>query len=160
MQDRVPKAENSSFVKTIDGIMTAMERMKVRIRVDLDPANVACVGELLDELETLNLLEHLQSGRIDIYVGRVFDCSEDGSCKCGSGLYNMEQFCTRAIGLLEEFIAENTDITRVEMIMAREQAASQRVVIKSGYKKEGLMKEYMKIGNRFHDCCLYAKIVK
>lgn len=32
--------------------------------------------------------------------------------------------------------------------------------VKSGYKKEGLLKKYLKVGDKFHDCHIYAKVVK
>jgi ribosomal-protein-alanine N-acetyltransferase len=67
---------------------------------------------------------------------------------------------TKAVALLEKFIAEKPDIVRIEIFMAKENAGSEKVAIKSGYQKEGLMKKRLKIGNTFHDCYLYAKILK
>ena len=66
---------------------------------------------------------------------------------------------TEAVRLLEEFVAENLDVVRIAIHMAKENTGSQKVAIKSGYKKEGLMKKYLKIGDKLHDCYLYAKIV-
>ena len=62
--------------------------------------------------------------------------------------------------MLEEYIRENLDITRITICMAKENLASQRVAIKAGYKKEGLMKMYAKIGEKYHDAYLYAKLLK
>jgi len=67
---------------------------------------------------------------------------------------------TKVVGLLEKFIVENMDVVRIEIAMAKENIGSRRVAIKSGYKKEGLMKKHLKIGEKFHDSYLYAKIVK
>jgi RimJ/RimL family protein N-acetyltransferase len=67
---------------------------------------------------------------------------------------------TKVVGLLEKFIAENMDVVRIEITMAKNNIGSRRVAIKSGYKKEALMKKYMKVGEKFHDNYLYAKIVK
>jgi ribosomal-protein-alanine N-acetyltransferase len=68
---------------------------------------------------------------------------------------------TRAVECLEAFIDKALPgIVRIEIIAAKDNIASQKVAVKSGYKKEGLMKKYMKIGDTFHDCVLYAKIVK
>lgn len=67
---------------------------------------------------------------------------------------------TKVVAMLEEYIAENLDITRVGLVIVRGNVGSQRVAIKSGYKKEGLMKKYLKVGDKFHDCHLYAKILK
>jgi ribosomal-protein-alanine N-acetyltransferase len=67
---------------------------------------------------------------------------------------------TQVVKMLEEYIRENLDIVRITICMAKENLASQRVAIKAGYKKEGLMKKYVKIGERYHDAYLYAKIIK
>ena len=67
---------------------------------------------------------------------------------------------TRAVQLLEEFIASNLKILRIEIITAKKNVGSCKVAVKSGYKKEGLMKKYLKISEVYHDCCLYAKILK
>ena len=67
---------------------------------------------------------------------------------------------TKAVGLLEKFITKKQDIVRIEIFMAKENIGSRKVAIKSGYKKEGLMKKRLKIGDKFHDCWLYAKIMK
>lgn len=67
---------------------------------------------------------------------------------------------TKVVGLIEEFIAENLDVVRVTINMAKENVSSRKVAIKSGYKNEGLMKKYLKIGDKYHDCHLYAKILK
>lgn len=98
-----PGPNESSFVKTVDGIIAAMKKMEVRIRINVDPTNIAHVEELLDELETCNLLEHLRSGKIGVYLGRVFDFSEGGCCKFNSRLYSMEQFATIEVDILKKF---------------------------------------------------------
>lgn len=67
---------------------------------------------------------------------------------------------TKVVAMLEEYIAENLDITRVEIVMVTKNIGSRRVAIKSGYKKEGLMRKCQKVGDKFFDCHLYAKILK
>jgi [ribosomal protein S5]-alanine N-acetyltransferase len=67
---------------------------------------------------------------------------------------------TEAVKLLEDFITKNQDMVRIEIITAKKNTASQRVAIKSGYKKEGLLRKYLKIRDKFHDCCIYSKILK
>lgn len=66
---------------------------------------------------------------------------------------------TKTVCLLEDFIAEKLSIVRIEIIAAQKNAASCRVALKSGYKKEGTMKKYLKAGETYFDCCLFAKIV-
>jgi ribosomal-protein-alanine N-acetyltransferase len=114
------------------------QRMRFEFAIIANGKHVGCINIVVDKQKPY-------IGTIGAYIDRKY---------WGKGI------CTTAIGLLEEFIVEKMDITRIEMIMAKEQVASQRVVIKSGYKKEGLMKKYMKIGNKFHDCYLYAKIMR
>jgi ribosomal-protein-alanine N-acetyltransferase len=67
---------------------------------------------------------------------------------------------TKCVQLMEQFIDEYLDIVRIEITPAKDNIGSCKVAIKSGYKKEGIMKKYLKIGNMYHDCCLYAKILK
>ncbi len=114
------------------------QRMRFEFAIIANGKHIGCINIVVNEQKP-----HI--GTIGAYIDRQY---------WGKGI------CTISIGLLEEFILENMDITRIEMIMAKDQVASQRVVIKSGYKKEGLMKKYMKIGNKFLDCYLYAKIMK
>ena len=44
---------------------------------------------------------------------------------------------TKVVGMLEKRIAENKDVMRIEIVMAKGNVGSRRVAIKSGYKKEG-----------------------
>lgn len=67
---------------------------------------------------------------------------------------------TRAVQLLEEFIHAHLNIVRIELIAAKKNAPSCRVAVKSGYTKEGVMKKYLNVADRYYDCNLYAKIVK
>ena len=67
---------------------------------------------------------------------------------------------TKAVALLEQYVAQNLDVVRITICMAKENLASRKVAIKSNYKKEALMKKYLKIGDNYHDSYLYAKILK
>ena len=67
---------------------------------------------------------------------------------------------TKVVRMLEQYIAEKLDVVRIEIHTAKGNIGCQRVAIKSGYKKEGLMRKALKVGDKFHDCYLYAKIVK
>ena len=48
-------------------------------------------------------------------------------------------FATCAIKQLKEFIVSNMSLRRIEIRMAKENKASQRIAIKCGYKKEGIL---------------------
>ena len=60
---------------------------------------------------------------------------------------------------LEEFITEKRDITRIEIRMAKQNKASQRVSVKGGYKKEGILAQMLFIEDKYFDCYLYTKIL-
>ncbi len=85
--------------------------------------------------------------------------------RCAIGYFIDRKFwnkgiATKAVKLLEDFVAKNLDMVRIEIVTAKKNIASQSVAIKSGYKKEGLLKKYLKVGDKFHDCYIYAKVMK
>jgi len=66
---------------------------------------------------------------------------------------------TQSVKELEKFILSNLKLKRIEIRMAKGNKASQRIAIKCGYKKEGLMRKMLLVKDIWHDCYLYAKIV-
>ena len=66
---------------------------------------------------------------------------------------------TEALKKLEKFIIEKTDITRIEIRMAKQNKSSQRVAVKGGYKKEGILVQMLFIEDKYFDCYLYSKIL-
>ncbi|MCJ7775476.1 MAG: GNAT family N-acetyltransferase, partial [Desulfobulbaceae bacterium] len=66
---------------------------------------------------------------------------------------------TEALIKLEEFIIEKTDITRIEIKTAKQNKASQRVAVKAGYIKEGILAQMLFIEDKCFDCYLYSKII-
>ena len=66
---------------------------------------------------------------------------------------------TEALKKLEKFIIEKTVITRIEIRMAKQNKASQRVAVKGGYKKEGILAQMLFIEDKRFDCYLYSKIL-
>ena len=66
----------------------------------------------------------------------------------------------QAVKLIEDYIKRHLPhIIRIEIIMVTENKGSERVAIKSGYLKEGLMKKYLNISGEYYDSYLYAKIL-
>jgi len=63
----------------------------------------------------------------------------------------------KVIGLLEK-IAWQKGAVRIELRMDIENKASERVAIKSGYKKEGLLKKAFQSKRGYVDNYLYAKV--
>lgn len=65
---------------------------------------------------------------------------------------------TRAVKLLEPICFKQLKLTRLEIIMQPANIASEKVAIKNGYFKEGLMKKVLRYKNGdTRDCLLYAK---
>lgn len=65
---------------------------------------------------------------------------------------------TCAVKELEKFIFSNLSLHRIEIRTAKENKASQKIALKCGYKKEGILREMLYVVNRWHDCYLYSKI--
>jgi ribosomal-protein-alanine N-acetyltransferase len=63
----------------------------------------------------------------------------------------------RAVRLLEQVCFKEFGLTRLEILMARRNKASRRVAEKSGYVKEGLLKNRIVISGKHLDALLYAK---
>ena len=65
-----------------------------------------------------------------------------------------------ALHLLEEICIRELRMSRIELLMLPENIASEKVAIKSGYRKEGLLQKALlhKDGSK-RDCYLYAKTI-
>lgn len=68
-------------------------------------------------------------------------------------------FAVQAVQQLEEYCLNTLELVRIEVIMAIENSASERVAIKAGYQKEARMQHYLKIFGVWHDAFLYSKIL-
>jgi ribosomal-protein-alanine N-acetyltransferase len=65
---------------------------------------------------------------------------------------------TKAVKELEKISFKKLKLKRIEIIMNIQHKASEKVAIKCGYKKEGIMKKSLKNKNRYFDAYLYAKV--
>jgi RimJ/RimL family protein N-acetyltransferase len=66
----------------------------------------------------------------------------------------------KSVQLVEDFISQKLpQISRIEIVMAVENKASEKVAKKAGYEKEGTMKKALKIFGKYHDAHLYAKTI-
>ena len=65
---------------------------------------------------------------------------------------------TEAVRLLEQFCFQELGMTRIELLMLPENIGSEKVAIKNGYLKEGILHKALKHkdGSK-RDCYLYAK---
>ena len=65
---------------------------------------------------------------------------------------------TKSVELLEKIAFNKLKLKRTEILMNPKNTASEKVAIKHGYKKEGLMKKKVLVLGKYHDALLYAKI--
>jgi len=68
---------------------------------------------------------------------------------------------SKAVGILERVGFQKLGLSRIVMLINGQHKASQRVAVKSGYKKEGLLKgaHHCAVHKDEHeDCFLYAKL--
>ena len=85
------------------------------------------------------------------YVGELGYCIDEKYW--GKGI------ASQAVRLLEDVCFKKLKLMRIEIVMRPENKASEKVAIKNGYKKEGLMKKALKgKDGKMHDCYLYAKV--
>jgi ribosomal-protein-alanine N-acetyltransferase len=66
---------------------------------------------------------------------------------------------SHALKQIEKFILSDLSLHRIEIRMAKQNKASQKIAIKSGYKKEGILKQSLLVENKWYDCYLYSKIL-
>ncbi len=65
---------------------------------------------------------------------------------------------TQAVKKLERIGFDELGLNRIEILMNVRHRASEKVAIKCGYKKEGLMKKAIKTDKSYYDAFLYAKV--
>lgn len=80
------------------------------------------------------------------------------------GYFVAEQYwgkgvATTAVRMLEKIGFEKLKLGRIEIIVSPKNKASQRVAVKCGYKKEGLMRKIIDDTGKLNDGILYAKTV-
>lgn len=74
------------------------------------------------------------------------------SAECGRG------FATEAARRLAEWAWENTDLERLEIVVAVGNEASQSVARKAGALREGVLRSRLLIHDRFHDAVMNSLI--
>lgn len=72
--------------------------------------------------------------------------------------YWKKGIATRAVKLIEKFALKKLKIKRFEIWTDPKNIGSKMVAIKSGYKKEGLMKKAVRFFKTYRDALLYAKV--
>lgn len=67
---------------------------------------------------------------------------------------------TETVKLLEKYCFEELKLKRIEIIMNIDNKASEKVAIKAGYEKEGIMKKSIMTFDKLYDSYLYAKTIE
>ncbi|MBU1854579.1 MAG: GNAT family N-acetyltransferase [Nanoarchaeota archaeon] len=78
------------------------------------------------------------------------------------GFFIDKNFCNKGIATntvknLEEIGFNQLNLIRIEIKMEITNKACERVAVKCGFKKEGIMKKALKIKDKYYDCYLYSK---
>lgn len=75
--------------------------------------------------------------------------------------YHGRGIALKAVQLAEEFVkTELPTINRLQAIIVVDNLASARVAEKAGYHREGVLKQYLKVGTCFHDAAIYGKVIR
>jgi len=66
---------------------------------------------------------------------------------------------TAAVKELEEICFNELNMSRLEILIHTKNKSSEKVAIKSGYKKEGIQRKKIEVNGEMNDCYLYAKVL-
>jgi RimJ/RimL family protein N-acetyltransferase len=67
-------------------------------------------------------------------------------------------YCTEAVRIMVDYLFLSRGIERVQACTDTRNLASQKVLEKAGFKKEGAMRRYLFIRGEWRDACLYSII--
>jgi len=65
-------------------------------------------------------------------------------------------YCTEAVGIMVDYLFLSRDTTRIQACTDKRNLASQKVLEKVGFKKEGTMRKYLFIRGELRDAFLYS----
>ena len=63
---------------------------------------------------------------------------------------------SRAVALLARWAVADASLERVEALVLPDNLASQRVLEKAGFRREGLLRSYLVVGDRRADALIYS----
>lgn len=67
-------------------------------------------------------------------------------------------YVTEAVKLLVDYLFRSRTINRLEILMASENVGSERVAQKSGFQKEGMLRQAFFMGGRYRDSYVYSML--
>ncbi|MFA6272138.1 MAG: GNAT family N-acetyltransferase [Patescibacteria group bacterium] len=128
------------------------------------------------EAERKILQKHAKQNKksLNQHFAIMYDTKMVGGCgikinpdnkQCGEIGYFLDEaywgrgITTKAVKQLEKIGFKKMKLVRIEIKMNTKNSGSQKVAIKCGYKKEGIMRKAARRGDELHDAYLYAKVV-
>jgi RimJ/RimL family protein N-acetyltransferase len=86
-------------------------------------------------------------------------CQQPGSVAIGYWLVERARghgLGSRAVALLARWAVTDADLARVEALVLPDNVASQRVLEKAGFQREGLLRSYLVLDGRRADALIYS----
>ncbi len=106
----------------------------------------------------------LLEGRVIGAVGVMPEASRPYNAEVGYFIDRKQHgkgFTVQALKLAQQHVIDYCPaIHRLHAIIVPKNKASIRVIEKSGYSFEGIMKQYLKLAGKRHDAAIYAKIIR
>ncbi len=65
-------------------------------------------------------------------------------------------YCTEAVRIMVDYLFLSRDIMRIQACTDTRNLASQKVLEKAGFKKEGTMRKYLFLRGELRDACMYS----
>jgi RimJ/RimL family protein N-acetyltransferase len=92
-------------------------------------------------------------------IGTVFHFSTGNLLEIGYILVSSERgkgYCSEAVKIMVDYLFLSRELVRVQAITDVDNFASQRVLEKAGFKKEGILRKSAFIRGKWCDDCLYS----
>jgi RimJ/RimL family protein N-acetyltransferase len=70
--------------------------------------------------------------------------------------YTKQGIATTAVRLIVPFGFTEAGMNRLEILASVENKASQRVAVKVGARREGILRQRLRLENRFHDAVMFS----
>ena len=96
-------------------------------------------------------------GSIGVTIASECDFKGELGYKIGSRWWN-QGYASEAVRAVIDYMFRNTDMERMDAFCSVDNLASSKVMEKTGMHYEGLLRNYYKTRDGFHDCMLYGII--
>lgn len=125
------------------------------------------------EMEWIKRREYKRNNNLEYNYSIIYEGKVVGGCEIRIDIENSHVgeigyfidknyfnrgIASEAVKNLESIAFENLKLTRLEIRMSTENKASEKVALKNGFEKEGLLKKIIKFKGEYFDNFLYAKV--